>query len=181
MDNQGKEGSFKPVVIALLISMFIALFWETLTFLKDAVHSIFNPTLGALLNWNPTIGMLIIVVVISIITTLIQKYTTDQETLRDLKKQQKEINKKSQEFKHDPQKMLEIQKELGPLTMKMLKLNARSIAYTAIPLILLFRWFSDYFDAIGGYSFFGFMSWIIFYILFVIIFGSIAKKIFKVV
>ena len=176
-----KEGSFKPIAIILLISMVIAFAWDSLTFLKNFVHSLLDPSLGAILQWNMTLGMLIIILIITIITTLVQKYTTDQKTLKELKDQQKEINKKAKELQHDPQKMLDVQKEMGPITIKMLKLNARSMAYTAIPIILTFRWFNDYFESAGGPVFFGFMGWFIFYLLFAIIFGALLKKVLKVV
>lgn len=175
-----KEGSFKPVAIVLVISMLIALLWNQLTFLKAGIHAILDPSAGALLNWQLTIGMLILILILTTITVLIQKYTTDQQTLKELKAKQKEINKKSKEFRHDPQKMLEMQKELGPITIQMLKLNARSMAYTAIPLILFFRWFMDFFNALGDPSFLGFMNWFWFYLIFSIIFNSILRKVFKV-
>jgi uncharacterized membrane protein (DUF106 family) len=176
-----KEGSFKPVIIVLAISMTIAFFWESLSFLKNGLNAIFNPTLGALINWNIDVGMTIIVLIITIITTLIQKYTTDQETLRDLKKQQKELNEKAKQHRSDPQKMLDIQKEMAPLSIRMMKLSMRAFVFTAIPLILFFRWFMDFFKVIGDPKIFGFFSWLWFYLLFSLIFGMILRKIWKVV
>jgi len=175
-----KEGSFKPIAVALIISMMIAFFWDKISFLKNIVHAVLDPTAGALINWNLTIGMIIIILVLTYATTLIQKYTTDQQTLKELKKQQKEISKKSKEFRHDPQKMLEIQKELGPITMKTLKLSMRAFVYTSIPLILLFRWFMDIFATMGSPKFFGFMGWLVFYLVFSIIFSSILRKVMDV-
>lgn len=175
-----KEGSFKPIAIALIISMLIAFFWDQLTFLRNFVHVILDPSAGALLNWNLTWGMLLIVFILTLATTLIQKYTTDQETLRELRNKQKEISKKSQEHKGDPQKMLESQKELGPIMIQTLKLNARSMAYTAIPLILFFRWFVDFFNSIGNPKLFLGLGWFLFYLIFSLIFSSILRKVLKV-
>lgn len=175
-----KEGSFKPVAIVMIVSLLIAALWNSLTVLKSGIHALLNPSAGALLGWNLTLGMLILVLVLTGITTAIQKYTTDQKTIKELKQQQKDINKKSREFKHDPQKMLEMQKEVGPIAMKMMKLSLRSMAYTAIPLILFFRWFVDYFDALGNPKFFGFLGWFVFYLIFSIVFSSILRKVFDV-
>ena len=176
-----KEGSFKPVIIVLGISMLIALFWNSLTFIKTPLHAILNPTAGALLEWNITWGMAVIIAVLTLITTLIQKYTTDQEAIRELKAKQKEISKRAQEHKHDPQKMMEINKEGFPLMGQMMKLSMRAMAFTGIPLILFFRWFMDVFTALGNPEFFGFMGWIWFYLLGSLIIGSIFRKVFKVV
>ena len=145
-----KEGSFKPVIIVLGISMLIALFWNSLTCIKTALDGILNPTAGALLEWNITWGMAVIIAVLTLITTLIQKYTTDQEAIRELKAKQKEISKRAQEHKHDPQKMMEINKEGFPLMGQMMKLSMRAMAFTGIPLILFFRWFMDVFTAFGN-------------------------------
>jgi uncharacterized membrane protein (DUF106 family) len=176
-----KEGSFKPVLIVFALSFVIAIFWDSLTFISAPIHAVLDPTLGAMLRWNVTVGMIIIIAVLTAITTLIQKYTTDQDEIRELKKKQKEINERAKEFKHHPEKMLEVQKELGPVTMKMMKLSMRGVVYTGIPLIIFFRWFTDIFEVLGNPKFFGFMGWLIFYLLGSIILGSIFRKIFKVV
>ncbi len=181
MNKEGKEGSFKGIVIVMLLSLLIAFFWNSLPFIQKVISAILDPTAGALLSWDLTWGMIIIILIISIIITLFQKYATDQKTLKELRKEQKEMNKKSQEFKHDPAKMAEFQKELFPLMLKSMKLSMRPIIYTGIPLILFFRWFMDYFNAMGDPRFFGIFSWFWFYLLGSIIFSSILRKIFKVV
>lgn len=177
-----KEGSFKPIFIVMILSLVIAGLWDKVSFLKNAIHAVFDPTAGALLNMNLTFGMLILVFVISLITTLVQKYATDQKTIRELKAQQKELSKKMKEFGHDLEKQRAIQKEMGPLTMALMKHSMRPLMFTGIPFILLFRWFWDYFNAIpDGVKFFGFLSWFWFYLIFAMIFGSVLRKALKVV
>lgn len=177
----GKEGSFKILFIVMGLSLIVALLWDKISWIKNSIHAIFNPSLGGLLNWNVTLGMFTITILIALITTLAQKYGTDQATIRELKARQKEINKKSKEFRHDPQKMMEIQKELMPVTMQLMKLSMRPMVFTSIPIILTFRWFNDYFALAGEIKFLGFLSWFWFYLIFVIIFSSILRKILKVV
>jgi uncharacterized membrane protein (DUF106 family) len=85
-------------------------------------------------------------------------------------------------------KKLEVgSKEHSELSMKslkfvgpMFKLSMRPIIYTAIPIILLFRWFTDYFSLVD-FKFFGFLSWFWFYLLGSIIFSSVLRKVFNVV
>ncbi len=176
-----KEGSFKPIAVAFVISMLIALLWNSLTFLKNSIHAILDPTAGALLNLDLTIGMLILIFILTFITTLIQKYTTDQETLKDLRKQQREIQKEMRKHRDNPQKVMELNKKSLEFLPRTLKLSMRSFAYTAIPLILFFRWFIDTFEMLGNPKFLGFLSWFLFYLIFSIIFSSILRKIMKVV
>jgi uncharacterized membrane protein (DUF106 family) len=178
---QGKEGSFKIIFLIMLLSLVIAFYWPRATWISGSIHAILDPTLGFLLNWSLLGGMFLIVFIIALITTLVQKYATDQGTIKELKAKQKEINKKTREFHHDPQKMMEIQKELMPISMKMMKLSMRPIIYTGIPFILSFRWFIDYFTAIGDPKLLGFLGWFWFYLIFVLVFGMILRKILKVV
>jgi uncharacterized membrane protein (DUF106 family) len=181
MDNTGKEGSFKILFLVMFLSLIIAYYWPSSVWIKNSVHAILDPTLGALLNLNLTFGMFLIIGMISLITALVQKYTTDQATIRDLKRQQKEINEKAKEFRHDPSKMMEIQKEIFPISSKLMKLSMRPIMFTGIPFILVFRWFMDTFNDLGNPKFFGILSWFWFYLIFTIILSGIIRKILKVV
>lgn len=178
---KSKEGNFRVVAIFMLIAMLIAFNWDKWKWLSGPVHQALDPTLGALLNWHMEIGMIIILFVLAVIMTVVQKYSTNQEELKKLRKIQKELNKKSKEHKDDPKKAMEIQKEMMALMPKQFKLTMRTVVYTTIPFILFFRWFNDYFLAIGSPKFFGFIGWFWFYLIFFMIFSSILKKKFDVV
>ncbi len=180
MDNKGKEGSLLVIFTIMLISLGIAFLWPKVSWIRSPIHAILDPTLGVLLQWNVTVGMILITVLISFFTVLVQKYTTDQETIRDLKKQQKEISKEAKKFAHDKDKMAEIQKEIFPISKKLMKLSIRPIMFTGIPLILFFRWFMDTFSSMGDPKFFGFLSWFWFYLIFIMVFSAIFRKILKV-
>jgi len=176
-----KQASMKPVFFVLIISMLIAVFWNSASFISGPIHAILDPTAGALLRWNVTWGMLILVLVLTYITTLVQKYTTDQKTIRELKAKQKEISQRAKEHSHDPQKMMEINKEGFPIMGQLFKLSARAMAYTGVPLILFFRWFVDTFNTMDSPKFFGFLSWFLFYLIFSLIFSSILRKTMDIV
>jgi uncharacterized membrane protein (DUF106 family) len=176
-----KEGSFGPIFFALAVSLLIAMFWNSISFIKNIVHTVFDPSLGSLLNWNLTVGMLIIIAILSLITTLVQKYTTDQKTLKEMKKEQKLLQEEMKKYRDNPQKLMELQKKSFEFMPKTFKLSMRSFAFTAIPLILFFRWFTDFFQIMGSPKFFGFMGWIWFYLIGSIIFSSIFRKWFDVV
>lgn len=176
-----KEGSFRGIFIVMIISLLIAFFWDSFSFIKNTVHAILNPTAGTLLNLNLTWGMIILVFLITLAMTLIQKYATDQETLRELKKEQKILQEEAKKYKEHPEKLMEFQKKQMEFIPKTLKLSMRPIVITGIPLILFFRWFIDFFSAAGNPKFFGFFSWFWFYLIISIILSSILRKILKVV
>lgn len=182
MDNQGKEGSFRPIIIVMLISLVIAGLWDKTPAIKNTIHAILDPSAGALLNWNVSWGMTIIILLVTLIVTLAQKYGTDQKALKELKKEQKEIQKQMKEFKNHPEKLMELQKSQMKLFPKQMKLSMRAIAFTGVPLILFFRWFQDFFATLGEVKFFGIIgSWFLFYLIIAMVFGSILRKYLKVV
>ena len=175
-----KGGSFTPILIVMLISLLIASFWGKYPIIKETISKGLDPSLGALLDWNILIGMLVIVFIISSIMTLAQKYLTDQKTLKELKKEQKLLQEEMKKYKEHPEKLVELQKKQFEIIPKTMKLTMRPIVYTGIPIILFFRWFMDYFNAMPDFRFFGFLSWFWFYLIFSIIFSSILRKVFKV-
>ena len=179
--SKDKEGSFKPLIFVMLASLIIAFYWDKLPFISDSIHYILNPTAGSLISWNLNLGMLLIVIIITFITTLVQKYGTDQKTLKELKKESKEIQKQMKEFREHPEKLMELQKKQFALFPKQMKLSTRAILYTGIPFILFFRWFSDYFTAAGNPKFILGMGWFLFYFVATILVSSILRKYMDVV
>jgi len=180
MDKTGKEGSFKPIFIILIISLLIASFWDKVEWIKSSVHYVLDPSAGSLLGWDITYGMIILIFIITLIMTLFQKYATDQEALKELKKEQKAFQNESKEYKEHPEKMAEMGPKQMELMGKMMKLSMRPMIYTGIPIILFFRWFMDYFNAMPDFRFFGFFTWFWFYLLGSILFSSVLRKVMKV-
>jgi len=181
-NKSGKEGGFGIILIFMLLAFVIAGLWDKFPIIKKSIHVILDPSAGALLNWNISWGMTAIIFIITLITTLVQKYATDQETLKKLKDEQKEIQKQIKEFKNHPEKMMELQKRQMALFPRQMKLSMRAVAFTGIPFILFFRWFYDFFATLNNPIFFGiFKRWFVFYILISLVFSSILRKILKVV
>ncbi len=179
--DKKKEGSFFPIIFVMAVSLIIFSLWDKITFIKDSVHAALDPSVGALLNWNLTFGMLFVVLIISIITTLIQKYATDQKALRELRKEQKILQEEMQKYKEHPEKIKELSQKQMQFIPRTFKLTSRAVMFTGIPFILFFRWFRDFFEILGEPKFFGFLSWFWFYLIFIMIFSTILRKVFKVV
>ena len=180
------KGSFTLIAIVMVGSLIIAGLWDRVPIIKNSVHKVLDPSVGALLDWQISVGMLIVVLIMTLITTLAQKYATDQKALKELKKEQKEIQNQMKEFKENPSKMMELQKKQFKMMPKQMKLSMRALVYTAVPFILLFRWFGDYFikaeEITGGtVKLWPGISWFWFYLLSAIIFGMILRKYMDVV
>lgn len=175
-----KSGSFGLIFFVMVISLVIAGFWNSLPIVKNSVNAVLNPTAGALLGLNLTFGMAILVLLLSTFTTVIQKYATDQKTLRQMKEEQKKLQEDLKKLEVGSKEHTELSMKSMKFIGPMFKLSMRPIIYTAIPFILFFRWFTDYFASID-FRFFGFFSWFWFYLLGSIIFSSILRKILKVV
>lgn len=172
--------ALKIIFIVSLISLGIALFWDSVPLIKESVHAILDPSVGALLDYNINLGMILVTAAIMLFITLIQKYTVDNESLRQLKLDQKKIQADMKSLKEHPEKLLALQKESISKAGEMFSLSMKSFAYTAIPIILFFRWFSDYFNSFDPpLRVFGFLSWFWAYLIFSIIFSIIFRKLFK--
>lgn len=169
----------------LLLTVFVIVFggmWNSIPAIKNAVHFVLDPSFGALLVWNIYIGMFVIIILINLITTLVQKYLTDQVSLKKMKEEQKILQEEAKKYKNDPSKLMEFQKKQMEFIPKTFDLTMKPLLFTFIPFVLFFRWFNDYFALPGfaGFKFFGFLSWFWFYLIFSIILSSILRKLFKV-
>ncbi len=87
MTNEKKEGSFMTLFVVMTISLLIAFLWNQIPIVKNTVNLVLSPTAGWLLSYNINWGMILIVFFITLFTTLIQKYATDQETLKEIKEE----------------------------------------------------------------------------------------------
>ena len=163
----------------MLVVLLIPVLLNTVPAFKQVVYSALDSTIGVLLRWNISVGMLITLVILSIIMILVQKYGTDQESLKEIRKEQKAMQEEMKKYRNDPQKLLEFNKKQMEMIPKTMRITMRSTIYTIIPFILLFQWFRDYFSTVE-FRFFGFLSWFWFYFIFMIIFSSVFRKVFKV-
>ena len=153
------------IVPILLVSL-----WDKYPIIGQSVHYALDPTFGWLLEWNVIIGFVIIVAFISLLQTLAQKYLTNQEELKKLKKEQKMLQEEMKKYKDHPEKLMELQKKSFEFVPKTMDLTMGATMYTMIPFLLLFRWFDCYLRPTwGGW-------WILYYILASIVFSSLMRK-----
>jgi len=167
------------VFAVMLLGIGVATLWDKVPMIGESVHFVFDPILGVLLDWNVTVGLLIITAILNLISTLLHKYVTDQDLLKQLKEEQKLVSQEIKLYRNNSEKSLELSKKSMELAMKTMPITMRPVIYTTIPFILLIRWFGDYFEQ-NPVKILGFMSGIWAYIVFFIIFSIIFRKILKV-
>jgi uncharacterized membrane protein (DUF106 family) len=167
------------VFALMILSLVIASAWTSIPVIKDTVTPALNSSVGVLLNWNPTIGMIILTAVLTLITTLLQKFFTDQDTLKQIKEEQKLLQQEMKLAKDNPQNSLELSKKSMELTMKAMPITMKPFIFTIIPFVLLLRWMADFY-VVYPVKIFGFLSGIWAYIVFSIIISILFKKLFKV-
>ena len=148
-----------------------------------SVSTIVDFLLGWSLKLGKFYGLLTISFLITLITTLVYKYFTDQEALKKLKEDNKGLQEEMKKHKDNPSKMMELQKEAFSKGFEPMKHQLKPMLITAIPLLLIFTWLRKVYG-VGGeiYINLGFihLGWLGTYIIFSIIFSMVLRKLFKV-
>lgn len=165
--------------LVMIASLAVAGLWQHIPILRDSVHAVLNPSAGVLLDWNVSIGLFLITALITLITTVLQKYMTDQDALKTIKEEQKIVQQEMKLVRDSPEKSMELTKKSFELTMQAMPMTMRPLMYTVIPFVLFLRWFQDYFT-VNPVKIMGFMSWFWAYLIFSIIFSAIFRKMLKV-
>lgn len=110
------------------------------------LENLLNPILNPLLPLGPFWAILIVSLVVSLITTIIYKYATNQHKLRSLKADLKRYQKKmTAASKSDPKKAMSLQKDIMKLNGQYMKASMKSTLYTFLPIIIFFGWLGAHF------------------------------------
>lgn len=103
-----------------------------------------DPLLGWLLYFHPAIGLLIVSLLISVITTLAIKFLTNQSLMKDLRNELKELQKEMKDLKNNPKKMAKINERVMETNSKYMSHSMRPTFFTLIPILLIFGWLSSH-------------------------------------
>jgi uncharacterized membrane protein (DUF106 family) len=128
-----------------------------------------------LISWiaaNPLFSLLIFSALITLISTLVTKWLTNQEHLKSLKERQKQIQKDMKNHKPGEKMFEELQNEMLQISMTMMKSSFKPMLVTIIPFLILFHWLKKTYDPLLD-------SWIWWYIGSSIGYSLIYRKIFK--
>lgn len=130
-------------------------------------------TITEMMIASPKISIAVFSVIVTLVSTLIQKKFTDQEHLKSLKKRQKEIQKEIKKAK-EPSVMQELNAEMLQLTGVMFKSSMKPMFVTIIPFLLLFTWLRSIYVPLMG------NSWIWYYLGYSILASIVLRKVLKV-
>lgn len=106
-------------------------------------EKVLNPVFSPLLFLPTFLAIIIISFLISMITLLITKYTTDQKLMKQLKEEMKQIQKEMKELRKSPsdaKSLLEVNKRFMQTHRKYMSHSFRSMLFTFIPLIVIYSW-----------------------------------------
>lgn len=105
-----------------------------------AWYDFLTPVFKPLLALGPFWAILILSLVISVIITLVYKWVTNQELMKSLKLEQKEMQQKIKSLKDNPQEMMKVQKEAMKKNMEYMKHSFKPTLITLLPIIIIFGW-----------------------------------------
>lgn len=160
-------------LVIFAISAYIGTNWDNLSFIKENVHGVLDPTFGKLIQWNTWIGFAIVVMFITFVLTLAQRFFVNQKEMKAIKEEQKFVQNEMKKYKDNPEKLMELQKRQFETISKSFHLMSGSLIVTALPIILFFRWFQETLrPLIGGW-------WILYYLVGAIAFSSLFRKLLK--
>jgi uncharacterized membrane protein (DUF106 family) len=126
-----------------------------------------------ILSLYPKTSLIIIALLITLVSTLVTKWLTNQEHLNGLKKRQKEIQNELKNCKGDECKMKELNMEMLQITGTMMKSSFKPLLITFIPFLILLYWLRTFYTPlIGG-------SWFWYYLVTGLVSSMAFRKIFK--
>lgn len=129
-------------------------------------------TIAELMTSNPKISIAVFSVIVTTISTLAQKWLTNQDHLKSLKKRQKEIQKELRGCK-DNCLMKELNAEMMKITGVMFKSSMKPMFATIIPFLLLFAWLRGVYSPVLS-------SWLWYYIGYSVVASIVLRKVLKV-
>jgi len=107
---------------------------------SDMFNFIFDPLLGL----PPFFTVLVLSFLVSLLSLVITKYTTNQHLMKDLKDQLKVYQAEVKKLKDSPEKAMEVQKKAMDTNMQYMMHNLRGTLFTFLPIILIFGWASSH-------------------------------------
>lgn len=119
----------------------------------------------------PKSSIIIISALVTMVSTLVTKWLTNQEHLKGLKERQKQIQKDLKNHKPGEKKFEELQREMLEITGHMMKSSFKPMFVTLIPFLILFYFIRTTYDPV-------LQGWIWYYLGSSIVFSIIYRKVF---
>ena len=105
------------------------------------LEGLLDPVLSPMLNSLGTLWFIVAIsFIVSLITVIVYKYTTDQLLMKNLKEEINNLNKEAKKNMQDQKKAMGMHKEMFSKQMTMMKHSLMSTFITIIPILLLISW-----------------------------------------
>jgi uncharacterized membrane protein (DUF106 family) len=105
---------------------------------------VLNAIFGPVLNFPPIVAIAIFSFIITLMTSLIYKFTTDQNKLKQIKTKMKAYQQQIKELKDQPEEALKVQKKSMELSMQQMQQTMKSTIWTIIPVLIIFGWLNTH-------------------------------------
>lgn len=131
-------------------------------------------SITTLIQANPQTSILILSLLVTLFVTVISYYFTDRNLMKEIKERQKSLREEMKKYRDNPQKMMELNKQIMADFPNQMKQSMKVSLITLIPLIFVFNWLRVVFAGTTIAS-----NWIWWYIISSIVFSIGLRKIFK--
>ncbi len=129
--------------------------------------------LTELIQESPRIAIIILSLLVTIFITVVTYFMTDRVRMKEIRQRQKALRLEVKKYKKDPEKMLELNKQMMEDMPEQFKHSLKPMIVTIIPLLLLLGWLRSVFSTTTIAS-----TWIWWYIISSIIFSIFLRKVF---
>jgi uncharacterized membrane protein (DUF106 family) len=93
----------------------------------------------SLFDIHPAFGIAVVAFLVTLLTNIVTKYTTDQDRIKKLKKQMKKLQEKMKAAE-GKEEMQSIQEKIWPKQRELMKNSFKPFIYYGVPLLLVFGW-----------------------------------------
>ena len=88
----------------------------------------------------PKLSIITLSFLVTLFITIVTYYMTDRERMKEIKAKQKALRKEIKQYRDNPQKMMELNKQMMEDMPEQMKHSFKPMLVTIIPLLLLFAW-----------------------------------------
>lgn len=107
--------------------------------------ALLDPVFGWVLNFHPFVAIFILATVVTLISNLIYKFTTNQREMKDLKQRIEKFRKEIKDSRDNPKKMMKLNQEAMTVNMEYMKRSLKPMLFTFLPIIIIFTWMNGNF------------------------------------
>jgi uncharacterized membrane protein (DUF106 family) len=109
------------------------------------IDTVFNPVFGWMLRIPPVLAIILLALILGLISTLLQKYLTNQSKMRRLKDDTKKYQDQLKKLRDKPEEMMKVQQKVLPIQMELMKESFKPLLVSLLPFLLVFFWLSNHF------------------------------------